>query len=93
MFILPQIFRFSVLTMSPMLARLKVGPILKEIVTRMVHLITNQKNITLQKLAIYSGHDITIGNILNSLGIFDYNCPPYTATILMELIHGMVLLI
>lgn len=51
------------------LKRLKTGFLLKEILERF-------KNKTLsllpdQLMHIYSGHDITIGGILNSLGLFE----------------------
>ena len=34
---------------------------------------------------IYSGHDSTIGNILNSLKMFNFNVPPLASTLLFEL--------
>lgn len=34
---------------------------------------------------IYAGHDSTIGNILNSLKMFDFNIPPIASTLLFEL--------
>lgn len=39
-------------------------------------------------MTVYSGHDFTIGTVLTALGIFDGNCPDYTSTIIMELLHG-----
>ncbi|CAH2035474.1 unnamed protein product, partial [Iphiclides podalirius] len=41
----------------------------------------------LKEPSCYSGHDFTIGNILSAMGFFDGNCPPYTATIFLELIY------
>lgn len=40
------------------------------------------------KVVMYSGHDLTIGSMLNALGLYDGNCPVYTATILIELMTG-----
>jgi lysosomal acid phosphatase len=38
-----------------------------------------------RKLWIYSAHDETIANMLMTLNLFEPHCPPYTATILLEL--------
>lgn len=78
---------FAVKTYTPLLARLKSGPLLKEILTHF-------KNKTLKKLEpnrnywVYSGHDTTVANMLNTLGVFKtmgYHNPPYTATVMFEL--------
>ncbi|KAI8430693.1 hypothetical protein MSG28_000883 [Choristoneura fumiferana] len=86
----PSCYSFRTATMTPLLARLKVGPLIQEIVTKMA-------NTTLTypagysnavKLSIYSAHDITVANVLHALGMFDGNCPVYTATILFELLYS-----
>ena len=41
-----------------------------------------------RKVVIYSGHDLTVGSMLNALGLYDGNCPSYTATILFELLES-----
>lgn len=78
---------FAVKTYTPVLARLKIGKLLKEILTHF-------KDKTLKKLEpnrsywIYSGHDTTVANILNTLGVFKmmgYHNPPYRATVMFEL--------
>lgn len=38
-----------------------------------------------RKVWIYSAHDETVANMLMTLNLFDPHCPPYTATILIEL--------
>lgn len=38
-----------------------------------------------RKLWIYSAHDDTVANMLMTLNLFEPHCPPYTATILIEL--------
>lgn len=38
-----------------------------------------------RKLFIYSAHDTTVANMLMALGLFERHCPPYAATILIEL--------
>lgn len=70
------------------MARLIVGPLLKEIVGKMNQVI-QKKNPNPLKMSIYSGHDFSIGNILNAIGVYDGNCPPYTATVFLELLQGM----
>lgn len=76
---------FAVKTYTTLLARLKSGPLLKEILTHF-----QQK--TLKKLDqsywVYSGHDTTVANMLNTLGLFKtmgYHNPPYVATVMFEL--------
>lgn len=60
---------FAVKAYTPQLARLKVGLLLKEILERF-------QNKTLggltpnRSLFIYSGHDTTVANLLNILGVF-----------------------
>lgn len=75
--------------MTPLLARLKVGPLIQEIVTKMANtsLTYPAGYPDAVKLSIYSGHDITVANVLNALGMFDGDCPVYTATILFELLY------
>lgn len=74
---------FAVPTWTPELARLKTGPILEEIIQ---HFSNATGNVTdYRKVLVFSGHDITIANVLNTLGAFEYHCPPYASTILIEL--------
>lgn len=76
---------FTTSAATPLLARLKAGPLVKEIMSNMEKFLSGKIK---RKLSIYSGHDFNIGTLLNGLGVFDGNCPAYTATILMELIYG-----
>lgn len=69
------------------MARLMVGPLLKDIVAKMNTVIQKKKPNPL-KLSIYSAHDFQIGNILSAIGVFDGNCPVYTSTIFFELLQG-----
>ncbi|XP_023941635.1 prostatic acid phosphatase isoform X2 [Bicyclus anynana] len=82
----PACYSFKVATATPLMSRLMVGPLLQEIVGKMKMII---KGLQPLKLAIYSGHDFTIGNILNSIGVYDGNCPVYTATIIFELLEDV----
>lgn len=76
---------FAVKTYTPLLARLKTGPLLKEILTHF-------KNKTLKKIDqsywVYSAHDTTVANMLNTLGVFKtmgYHNPPYRSAVMFEL--------
>lgn len=40
------------------------------------------------KMCMYSGHDDTVANVLNALDLFEPHCPPFTATVLFELVQG-----
>lgn len=79
-------YSFFTAAATPLMARLLVGPLFKEIVTTMDNVIANKDDSL--KLSIYSGHDFTIGNILTALDVFDGNCPAYTSTIIFELLEG-----
>lgn len=57
-------------TYTPAMARFRAGFLLKEILQRSYNKSISYKPLT-QKLWIYSGHDMTISNILNAMGLFD----------------------
>lgn len=40
-----------------------------------------------RNLWVYSGHDITIANLLSTWNLFNHKPPPYTSTILIELLR------
>ncbi|XP_014203542.1 prostatic acid phosphatase [Copidosoma floridanum] len=75
---------FEIETYNQILKRLKSGPLLKEMIKNMV---LKSKNALTpdRKLWIFSAHDETVANMLNTLGVFEPHCPPYAATILIEL--------
>ncbi|XP_068632862.1 prostatic acid phosphatase isoform X2 [Battus philenor] len=85
----PSCYSFTTSTATPLMARLMVGPLLKDIVNKMLLSISNSPSQAL-KMSIYSGHDFTISNILSAMDLFDGNCPPFTATIIMELLYDNV---
>nr|XP_026497044.1 prostatic acid phosphatase-like [Vanessa tameamea] len=82
----PACYSFATATATPLMARLMVGPLLKEIVTKANTVVLKKKPDPL-KLSIYSAHDFQIGNILSAMGVFDGNCPVYTSTIFFELLQ------
>lgn len=79
-------FSFSIATATPQMARLLAGPLLKIIVNDMLNKMSEKPDAL--TMSIYSGHDFTIANILSALGLFDGNCPSYTSTVILELLHG-----
>ncbi|ALC47769.1 Acph-1 [Drosophila busckii] len=77
-------FAFAINTYTRQMARLKVGPLLKDILQRMEKKTTKQLKPD-RSVYIYSAHDTTVANLLNALKLFDVHSPPYVACILMEL--------
>ncbi|XP_033225423.1 lysosomal acid phosphatase-like isoform X2 [Belonocnema kinseyi] len=75
---------FAIPCYNKILRRLKAGLLVGEMVQ---HLVEKSRNSLKpdRKLWIYSAHDETVANFLMALGLFDLHCPPYAATVLMEL--------
>ncbi|XP_015610426.1 prostatic acid phosphatase [Cephus cinctus] len=75
---------FKLPAYNKILQRLKSGLLLGEMIN---HMVKKQEGALYpdRKLWIYSAHDTTVANLLMTLGVFDEHCPPYTATVLMEL--------
>lgn len=65
------------------LKRLRTGPLLDSINSHFHERMSNASSKT--KLYIYSAHDTTIVNLLNSLDIFDLQIPRYSSIVMMEL--------
>nr|CAB59935.1 acid phosphatase-1 [Drosophila subobscura] len=77
-------FAFSIATFTRSMARLKTGPLLKDIFERFDKKLNNQLKPD-RSLWIYSAHDTTIANVLNSLKLFELHSPPYAACIMLEM--------
>lgn len=76
-------FSFATPCFTQDLARLKSGPLFHEIIE---HFQNATRNVTdFRKFLVFSAHDITIANVLNTMGAFQYHCPPYASTIIFEL--------
>ncbi|XP_012152497.1 prostatic acid phosphatase isoform X2 [Megachile rotundata] len=75
---------FTVSAYNKILQRLKSGLLLGEMID---HMEKKSKNALVpdRKVWMYSAHDETLANMLMTLNVFDPHCPPYTATILLEL--------
>ncbi|ENN71660.1 prostatic acid phosphatase [Dendroctonus ponderosae] len=78
---------FATATFNEKLARLKSGPFFNELITYFKNRTDTPKGAQYYspKFLMYSAHDTTVANLLNSMGAFEYHCPPYTATIIFEL--------
>jgi len=63
-------FAFSINTYTRQLARLKTGPLLKDILTRIDKKYKKQLDPD-RSMFIYSAHDTTIANLLNTLKLFE----------------------
>lgn len=75
---------FATKTVTPMLARLKTGPLIQEMLQRF----RNKEDNTLKpnrSVWVYSAHDTTIANVLNTLRLFDLHNPPFAACVMLEL--------
>ncbi|XP_031767348.1 prostatic acid phosphatase-like isoform X2 [Galleria mellonella] len=86
----PACYSFTLKTVLPILARLKVGPLLKHIIEEMINIMKFEFlgiDEVGPRVSIFSGHDVTVANFLNALGMFDGKCPIYTSAVFMELLH------
>lgn len=63
-------FTFSISTYTRQLARLKSGPLIKEMLQRFVDKSKGKLNPD-RSVWIYSAHDTTVANVLNTLKLFD----------------------
>lgn len=75
---------FATKTNTPLLARLKAGPLVKEMLTRFESKIKNKLKPN-RSVWIYSAHDTTVASLLNALRLFDLHNPPFAACVLVEL--------
>lgn len=75
---------FATNTNTDTLAKLKTGFLLKEILERSSNKTRNKLSPN-RSMWVYSAHDTTIANVLNTLGAFDLHSPPYVACIMFEL--------
>lgn len=66
---------FQMATYTPVMARLKAGFFLREILKRSHRKSEGSKKVP-QNLWMYSAHDTTIVNVLNSLGLFEVSQRP-----------------
>uniref|UniRef100_A0A182HT87 acid phosphatase n=1 Tax=Anopheles arabiensis TaxID=7173 RepID=A0A182HT87_ANOAR len=75
---------FAVKTNTTQLARLKMGPLVKEMLNRF----RSKAKGTLKpnrSVWMYSAHDVTVASLLNALRVFELHNPPFAACVLLEL--------
>uniref|UniRef100_A0A182K0N3 acid phosphatase n=1 Tax=Anopheles christyi TaxID=43041 RepID=A0A182K0N3_9DIPT len=75
---------FAVKTNTTQLARLKMGPLVKEMLQRF----RSKAKGTLKpnrSVWMYSAHDVTVASLLNALRVFELHNPPFASCILVEL--------
>ncbi|XP_026831711.1 prostatic acid phosphatase isoform X2 [Drosophila erecta] len=77
-------FAFAISSYTRKLARLKAGPLLKDIFQRFQKKSAGRLSPD-RSMWIYSAHDTTVASVLNALKLFELHSPPYTACIMMEL--------
>ncbi|XP_049531866.1 prostatic acid phosphatase [Anopheles darlingi] len=75
---------FAVKTNTSQLARLKMGPLVKEILNRFRSKAAGKLKPD-RSLWIYSAHDVTVASLLNALRVFELHNPPFAACIMLEL--------
>ncbi|XP_035741777.1 prostatic acid phosphatase-like isoform X1 [Vespa mandarinia] len=75
---------FTISAYNKILQKLKIGLLFGEIID---HMEKKSRNALVpdRKVWMYSAHDETVANMLMTLDLFYPHCPPYTATILIEL--------
>ncbi|GFU28551.1 testicular acid phosphatase homolog [Nephila pilipes] len=71
---------------SPLLHRLRAGPLLQRIIQKMNNKING--DIPDLKFQIYSAHDTNIAVVLDALNLYNMKAPPYCSSLLFEL-HEM----
>lgn len=82
---------FSLLTETEEMKRLAVGPLLDRLLQNMMMNETSIQDVFERsrsgpkKIYFFSGHDVTVGAFLNTLGMYDKKRPPYTAALILEL--------
>jgi len=82
---------FKLSTWTKDLARLRAGPLIKNIVDRLKSIRSQyaaKGAFSEQRMIMYSAHDTTVAYFLNAIGAFDPpKAPPYAACVILELFH------
>lgn len=80
---------YALFTETHLMKRIKGGAFLTEIIKKMQN--KRRKNLNPdRKIFLYSAHDVTLVNVLNSLGILDQTAklPEYASALVFELHHS-----
>lgn len=73
---------------TPFMKRIKGGPLITEIVDTMLG---KRNQLSERAITIYSGHDVTLVNVMNAMNILDQTTgkPDYSAALAIELHHSL----
>ena len=80
---------YTLFTETNLMKKVKGGAFLSEIMQRMLN--KRKKNLSPdRKIFLYSGHDVTLVNVMNSLNILDQTAklPEYASALCFELHHS-----
>jgi lysosomal acid phosphatase len=74
----------KLLTATPFMKQVKAGPLITEIIDTMLR---RKEKATDRTISIYSGHDVTLVNLMNTLGILEQTSakPKYSAALAIEM--------
>lgn len=78
----------KLLSDTPFMKRIKGGPLVTEIIDTMLN---RRNHLSERTITIYSGHDVTLVNVMNAMGILDQTTskPDYSAALAVELHHSL----
>lgn len=77
-------FAFSLVVKTEEMKRLRGGPLLREILSNMKRLVSRHSQAN--RVIMFSGHDITLARILDTLSIFEPpHIPDFNSVLLLEL--------
>lgn len=66
-------------TYTPTLAKLKIGPFLRDLTE---HMLSPKSQL---KIKVFSAHDTTISSLLNGLNLKSFAMPPYASNLIFEI--------
>lgn len=78
----------KLLSETPFMKRIKGGPLVTEIIDTMLN---RRNHLSERSISIYSGHDVTLVNVMNAMGILDQTTgkPDYSSALAIELHHSL----
>ncbi|KAF6213074.1 hypothetical protein GE061_010788 [Apolygus lucorum] len=83
--IVPAGLSFAKPTWTPEMKRLKAGLLVKGMLSNMEKKVSGVEDTTGQNITVYSAHDTTVANFLNTIGVFNMLPPPFASLVLVEL--------
>uniref|UniRef100_A0A146M4M1 acid phosphatase n=1 Tax=Lygus hesperus TaxID=30085 RepID=A0A146M4M1_LYGHE len=83
--VVPAGLNFAKATWTPEMKRLKGGPLVKEMLSNMQKKVKGVLSEAGQNVTVFSAHDTTVANFLNTIGVFNMLPPPFASLVLVEL--------